>query len=245
MCKNLTFQGLAQIESFERLLKWAVLGGWFIFNIFMVSVIFNLIKYRKMYYDGLLEVDGNNLNRSRTSLKSRDSRSSRRSKVSQKSKRSRSSMGRNRGDRPPSYRHISPPKSVYSDVHTVRSVKSTASKRKMRNFNSSEVRNSFAAPSEGAPSMILYSSKCDYFLIFNSLLSFFQFKAVKISHFDTFFFLDHHHHDHPIRYQPNDSFRTLQPDRSRRVQNDYIEVHNPYHTIQKKPKRTNQEDFLY
>lgn len=205
-------QGLAQIESFERLLKWAVLGGWFIFNIFMVSVIFNLIKYRKMYYDGLLEVDGDNLNRSRTSLKSRDSRSSRRSKVSQKSKRSRSSMGR-RGDRPPSYRHISPPKSVYSDVHTVRSVKSTASKRKMRNFNSSEVRNSFAAPSEGAPSMILYSN--------------------------------HHHHDHPIRYQPNDSFRTLQPDRSRRVQNDYIEVHNPYHTIQKKPKRTNQEDFLY
>ena len=124
-----------------------------------------------MYYDGLLEVDGENLNRSRTSLKSRDSRSSRRSKVSQKSKRSRSSMGRR--DRPPSYRHISPPKSVYSDVHTVRSVKSTASKRKMRNFNSSEVRNSFAAPSEGAPSMILYSSKCDYFLIFNSLLSIF------------------------------------------------------------------------
>ena len=123
-----------------------------------------------MYYDGLLEVNGDNLNRSRTSLKSRDSRSSRRSKVSQKSKRSRSSMGR-RGDRPPSYRHISPPKSVYSDVHTVRSIKSTASKRKMRNFNSSEVRNSFAAPSEGAPSMILYSSKCDYFLIFNSLLS--------------------------------------------------------------------------
>ena len=168
---NLIFQGLAQIESFERLLKWAVLGGWFIFNIFMVSVIFNLIKYRKMYYDGLLEVDGENLNRSRTSLKSRDSRSSRRSKVSQKSKRSRSSMGRR--DRPPSYRHISPPKSVYSDVHTVRSVKSTTSKRKMRNFNSSEVRNSFAAPSEGAPSMILYSSKCDYFLIFNSLLSIF------------------------------------------------------------------------
>ena len=66
------------------------------------------------------------------------------------------------------------------------------------------------------------------------------FKAVKIS-----YFLDHHHHDHPVRYQPNDSFRTLQPDRSRRVQNDYIEVHNPYHTIQKKPKRTNQEDFLY
>lgn len=204
-------QGLAQIESLERLMKWTVLGGWFIFNIFMVSVIFNLIKYRKMYYDGLLEVDGENLNRSRTSLKSRDSRSSRRSKVSQKSKRSRSSMNGRRGDRPPSYRHISPPKSVYSDVHTVRSVKSTASKRKMRNFNTSEMRNSFAAPSEGAPSMILYSN-------------------------------DHHH---PVRYQPNDSFRTLQPDRSRRIQNEYIEVHNPYHTIQKKPKRTNQEDFLY
>lgn len=187
-------EGLAQIESLERLIKWSVLGGWFIFNIFLGVVIFNVIKYRKMYYDGRLE---ENLDQSRSSLKSR---ASRRSRTSHKSKKSRTSA--NHRDRPPSYRHISPPKSEYS-VHTARTVKSTTSRRKLRNFNQSDIRNSFAAP-------------------------------ISESHYSS---------HAPIRYQPNDSFRTLQ--NPRRAQEHYVEVHNPYHTIQKKTKRTNQEDFLY
>ena len=45
-------QGLHQLEAMERTLKWSILGGWFIFNIFLIIVLCNIVKLRKKFAYG-------------------------------------------------------------------------------------------------------------------------------------------------------------------------------------------------
>ena len=45
------------MEAIERTLKWTILGGWFIFNCFLIIVLKNIVQLRKKYYAGEFEED--------------------------------------------------------------------------------------------------------------------------------------------------------------------------------------------
>ena len=129
-------------------------------------------------------------------------------------------------DRPPSYGHISPPKSDYTvnTVNTHRTQRTTGTMRsKMRNFN-----NSFAAP------MTEYSNPPNYQ---NQYLRKILSKVKCILH---------------MNLEPNLGYsatmsRTMDSRDSRRislVHDRHESSYQPYGTIQKRRPK-NQEDFLY
>ena len=43
------------MEAIERTLKWTILGGWFIFNCFLLIVLKNIVQLRRKYYSGEFE----------------------------------------------------------------------------------------------------------------------------------------------------------------------------------------------
>jgi len=123
-------EGLFQLEAIERTFKWFVLGGWFLFNIGLIVILCNIVKLRRMFYQG--QLDGISHQSGHQSLRQTHSRSH----STLKSKKRSPSK---RMDRPPSYRHVSPPKSVRSSYSTTRSVRN-----KMRNFNNESYSNHYA-----------------------------------------------------------------------------------------------------
>ena len=50
-----TKKGLFQLEAIERTFKWFVLGGWFLFNIGLIVILCNIVKLRRMFYQGQLD----------------------------------------------------------------------------------------------------------------------------------------------------------------------------------------------
>ncbi|CAG5104824.1 Oidioi.mRNA.OKI2018_I69.chr1.g1576.t2.cds [Oikopleura dioica] len=116
-----TPQAFELIHSAERIVKFWLMGGWFIFNIFLLSTVLNLRQFRQACedYDDS-EYSDTKSRRSYSSRTSSRSRSSLRSRQSGKSRRT------NRSDYPPRYRDISPPA---TSVISARSKKSAFSTR--------------------------------------------------------------------------------------------------------------------
>ncbi|CBY22320.1 unnamed protein product [Oikopleura dioica] len=109
------------IHSAERLFKFWVMGGWFIFNVFLLSTVLNLRQFRQV----IEELDESEYSDTK-SRRSYSSRTSSRSRSSARSRHSVKSRKTNRSDYPPRYRDISP---AATSVISARSKKSAFSTR--------------------------------------------------------------------------------------------------------------------
>ena len=45
------------METFERAMKWSILGGWFLFNLYLIILMRLLFKVRRLYYNGAFETE--------------------------------------------------------------------------------------------------------------------------------------------------------------------------------------------
>jgi len=110
-------EALSQIEAIERVGKWYILGGWFIYNFLIVCNIYYLMYYRTYLppaQDILAPSSDSGSVRSRRSQKSL--RSNRSSKSLKKHYKTSTMVRSVRQEKPPSYRDLSPPRSDYTSV---------------------------------------------------------------------------------------------------------------------------------
>jgi len=108
-------EGVAQIEAVERVAKFAILGGWFLFNFVLIAQVYFLTHYRSCLplCDELSDASDTESVATKRSSKSGQSY---RSGASRRSKKAARKAAMTEPENPPSYRDLSPPRSDYTSV---------------------------------------------------------------------------------------------------------------------------------
>lgn len=146
-------EGVMQLEAVERVLKWCILGGWFVFNIILIVHVYYLTHYRSYAGYSFEEDDADDVAsvRSKRSSKSasRGAGASRPAPVRQPGSRTYKNTRIEMGD-PPNYRDLSPPRSDYTSV-TKRSAYSMRSRpRQVPGAGQSFAQNAFTSRSRNS-----------------------------------------------------------------------------------------------